>query len=94
MPATIRRIYKEPNESARHLQLKKACLDYFTAYDKLMNRPSRLYAIQARRALRKMRKTALARGHEILNLYSDSQNKGHKPIYGKEINVKSGGTKS
>ena len=86
MPNTIRRIYKEPVESARHLKLKKTCLDYFTAYDKLMNRPSRLYAIQARRALRQMRKIALARGHEILNLYSDHQNKGQKPLYGKPNN--------
>ena len=86
MPNTIRRIYKEPVEPARHLILKKTCLDYFNAYDKLMNRPSRRYAIQARRALRQMRKIARARGQEILNLYSDSQNKGKKPLYGKAIN--------
>ncbi len=82
MPNTIRRIYKEPNETARHNKLKKACLDYFTAYDKLMHRPSRRYAIEARRALRNMRKAAMERGTELLSLYSDHQNRGLEPIYG------------
>jgi len=79
---TIRRIYKEPNETARHLQLKKACLDYFTAYDKLLNRPSRQFAIKARQALRQMRKAATYRAKELLSLYSDFQNRGKEPIYG------------
>ena len=82
MPNTIRRIYQQPNETARHLKLKKACLDYFNAYDKLMNRPSRRYAIEARRALRNMRKAAEDRGRELLSLYSDNQNIGKEPIYG------------
>lgn len=82
MPNTIRRIYKQPNETARHLKLKKACLDYFTAYDKLINRPSRRYAIEARRALRAMRKSAADRGKELLSLYSDNQNIGREPLYG------------
>ena len=95
MPSTVRRIYKEPNETARHLKLKKACLDYFTAYDKLMNRPSRLYDIEARRALRAMRKAARGRGAELLSLYSDHQNVGLDPIYGahdKHSNNLKGGT--
>tara|TARA_Y100000114_G_scaffold48337_1_gene44037 strand:+ start:189 stop:518 length:330 start_codon:yes stop_codon:yes gene_type:complete len=82
MPNTIRRIYQEPNETARHLKLKKACLDYFTAYDKLINRPSRRYAIEARRALRAMRKAAQQRATELLSLYSDHQNIGKEPLYG------------
>lgn len=79
---TIRRIYREPTETSRHLQLKRACLDYFTAYDKLMNRPSRKYAKQARAALRRMRKAAKHRFSELLSLYSDHQNVGKEPIYG------------
>jgi len=82
MPNTIRRIYQQPNETARHLKLKKACLDYFNAYEKLMNRPSRRFAIEARRALRNMRKAAEHRGRELLSLYSDNQNIGKEPIYG------------
>lgn len=79
---TIRRIYRQPIETARHLQLKKACLDYFTAYDKLMARPSRQYAIQARNALKQMKEAARHRGKELLTLYSDHQNIGREPLYG------------
>tara|TARA_B100000519_G_C14174588_1_gene405597 strand:+ start:218 stop:547 length:330 start_codon:yes stop_codon:yes gene_type:complete len=82
MPKQVRRIYRQPNETARHLALKKACLDYFTAYDKLLERPSRRYAQQANKALRNMRKFAIQRGRELLSLYSDVQNIGKEPIYG------------
>jgi len=82
MPKQVRRIYRQPNETARHIALKKACLDYFTAYDKLLEHPSRRYAERARRALRQMRKFAISRGRELLSLYSDVQNIGRDPIYG------------
>ena len=79
---TIRRIYQEPTESSRHLQFKKACLDYFTAYDKLMKRPSRKYAKEARAALRRVKQSARHRGEELLSLYSDFKNIGKEPLYG------------
>lgn len=79
---SIRRIYREPIETSRHLQLKQACLDYFTAYDKLMKRPSRKYAIQARKALLIMRKATTHRRIELIELYSDRKNTGREPLYG------------
>jgi hypothetical protein len=82
MPKQVRRIYRQPSETAGHLALKRACLDYFNAYEKLLERPSRRYAERARRALRAMRKFAKHRGREILSLYSDVQNIGREPIYG------------
>ena len=82
----LRRIYKEPVETARHRQLKQLCLDYFTNYDKLMKHPSRRYALRARRALMKLVRVSRERGREILNLYSDYQNQGKEPLYGTNNN--------
>ena len=79
---SIRRIYREPIETSRHLQLKQACLDYFTASEKLMKRPSRKLALQARRALLKMKKVIKFRRQELMTLYSDVQNIGREPLYG------------
>jgi len=76
----LRRLYQKPSESARHEQLKLLCEEYFTNMQKLMDRPSQLYAFRARKALTRMRKVAFERGRELLSLYSPFENKGKQPI--------------
>jgi outer membrane protein assembly factor BamD (BamD/ComL family) len=79
----IARIYRRPVESARHEQFKMLCVQYFTAMEKLIERPSRRYAEQARKALIKIKKAAHYRGMELLELYAPSKNKGREPINGR-----------
>jgi len=76
----LRRLYQKPTESARHEQLKLLCEEYFTNMQKLMDRPSQLYAFRARKALTRLRKVAHQRGLELLSLYSPFQNQGKQPI--------------
>ena len=78
----IAKIYRTPVESARHEQLKVQCMEYFSAMEKLMDRPSRRYAEKARKALINIKKTAHYRGMELLELYDQSKNEGKKPING------------
>jgi len=79
----IAKIYRTPVESARHEQLKVQCMLYFKAMEKLIERPSRRYAEQARKALISIKKTAHHRGIELLELYAPSKNQGKEPINGK-----------
>jgi ABC-type uncharacterized transport system substrate-binding protein len=51
--------------------------------EKLIDRPSRRYAEQARKALINIKKTAHHRGLELLELYAPSMNQGKEPINGK-----------
>ena len=78
----IAKIYRTPVEAARHEQLKVQCMEYFSAMEKLMDKPSRRYAEKARKALINIKKTAHYRGMELLELYAPSKNEGKKPING------------
>lgn len=80
---TLATIYRKPVESARHEQIKIACMEYFKNFEKLMERPSRRYASRARKALLTLKKCAHHRGLELLELYAPSKNKGREPINGK-----------
>ena len=72
----IRKLYRLPEETARHLQMKQLCLDYFTNYEKLMKRPSKLAASRTRKACVLLKRVAHARGLELLDLYAPSRNEG------------------
>ena len=76
----LRRLYQKPTESARHEQLKLLCEEYFTNVQKLLDKPSQLYAFRARKALTRLRKVAFERGRELLSLYSPFENQGKQPI--------------
>lgn len=80
---TLATIYRKPVETARHEQLKIVCMQYFKAMEKLMDRPSRRYAEQARKATIKMKEVAHKRGLELLELYAPSKNQGKEPINGR-----------
>ena len=84
----IRRIYHEPVETAMHLQIKNHAIAYFEQHAKLLKRPSRRYALNARRALKALRQSINARARELLALYSEAQNQGKMPIYGRPRNKK------
>ena len=58
----IRKLYRLPEETARHRQMKKLCLDYFTHYEKLMKHPSKTNATRARKACVLLKRVAHARG--------------------------------
>lgn len=77
---TLATIYRQPVETARHEQLKVECMKYFKAMEKLMDRPSRRYAEQARKALIRIKAIAHKRGLELLELYAPSKNEGKEPI--------------
>jgi len=72
----IRKLYRLPEETARHRQLKQLCLDYFTHYEKLMKHPSKTNAKRARKACVLLKRVAHARGVELLDLYAPSWNEG------------------
>ena len=72
----IRKLYRLPEETARHRQMKKLCLDYFTHYEKLMKQPSKTNATRARKACVLLKRVAHARGVELLDLYAPSRNEG------------------
>ena len=74
LAAMIKNIYRLPEETARHLQLKQLCRDYFHHYDKLMKKPSKTHAARARKACVMLKKVAHARGLELLDLYAPSRN--------------------
>ena len=77
---TLATIYRQQVETARHEQLKVVCMNYLKALEKLMERPSRRYAEQARKATIKMKDIAHKRGLELLELYAPSKNEGKEPI--------------
>ena len=72
----IRKLYRLPEETARHRQFKQLCLDYFTHYEKLMKHPSKTNATRARKACILLKKVAHHRGIELLELYAPSRNEG------------------
>ena len=72
----IRKLYRLPEETARHRQMKQLCLDYFTHYEKLMKHPSKTNATRARKACVLLKRVAHARGVELLDLYAPSRNEG------------------
>jgi hypothetical protein len=72
----IRSLYRLPEETAKHLQLKQLCLDYFTHYEKLMKHPSKTHASRARKACILLKQVAHIRGLELLDLYAPSKNEG------------------
>lgn len=74
-----KKLYRYPADSARHEQLKRACLDYFTNHDKLMKKPSKLYAFKARKAILAMKKIGHMRGMELLEMYAEKYNRD-KPV--------------
>lgn len=78
---TNRRLYRSPEETARHRQMKQLCLEYFTQYEKLMKHPSKTYATRARKACIRLKKVIHARGIELLELYAPSLNTDRDPIY-------------
>ena len=80
----IRRLYRKPVESAKHLQFKRLCLEYFTNYDKLMANPSMRFATRARKALIRIKKVAHELGLDYLSMYAPSHNQGKQPINNKE----------
>ena len=57
-------------------------MTYFKAMEKLLDKPSRRYAEQARKALINIKKIAHYRGIELLELYAPSKNEGKEPING------------
>jgi len=71
-----RNLFRLPEETARHLQMKKLCLDYFHHYEKLMKHPSKTHAARARKACILLKQVAHARGIELLDLYAPSRNEG------------------
>ena len=76
-----RKIYRLPEETARHRQMKTLCLNYFTAFDNLIRHPSALYAFRARKACTVLKKVVHERGLELLELYSVKRNEGRKAIF-------------
>lgn len=80
----LRKLYREPVETARHVQMKRLCLDYFTHYDKLMKKPTMLNASRARKACVELKRVAHARGVELLELYAPTRNGEKMPPYGKQ----------
>jgi len=80
----LRKIYRTPEETARHKQLKRLCLEYFQQYEKLMKRPSMLNASRTRKACVELKKVAHARGLELLELYAPTKNGERMPLYGKQ----------
>ena len=74
-----KKLYRQPVDSAKHEQFKKACLDYFTYHDKLMKKPSMGYAFKARQAMLRIKKVGHERGMELLKLYAEKYNQG-KPV--------------
>tara|TARA_R110000868_G_scaffold141483_3_gene358032 strand:+ start:122 stop:409 length:288 start_codon:yes stop_codon:yes gene_type:complete len=78
---SIRKLYRLPVEdSAKHIQFKNLCLEYFKNYDKLMQNSSRRYAERARKALIRLKKVAHELGLDYLRLYAPSLNPGKEPI--------------
>lgn len=78
----IRKLYRQPVESAKHIQFKRLCLEYFTNYDKLMANPSQRFATRCRKALIKLKKVAHELGLDYLSLYAPSLNNNKEEING------------
>tara|TARA_B110000503_G_scaffold54586_1_gene87674 strand:+ start:177 stop:470 length:294 start_codon:yes stop_codon:yes gene_type:complete len=72
----IKNLYRFPEETARHLQMKQLCIDYFYHYEKLLKKPSKTHASRARKACVLLKRVAHARGIELLDLYAPSRNEG------------------
>ena len=76
----LRRMYRLPVESSRHLQIQQLYNEYLVQFNKCMADPSRLHAQRARKALLKLKTAAHARAKEMLELYAPTKNVGKEPV--------------
>jgi len=76
----IRKMYRLPVESSRHLQIQHLYNEYILQFNKCMADPSRISAQRARKALIKLKKAAGARAIELLELYAPTKNVGRQPV--------------
>lgn len=76
----LRKMYRLPVESSRHLQIQHLYNEYLMQFDKCMSDPSRLHAQRARKALIKLKKAAGARAIELLDMYAPTKNVGKEPV--------------
>lgn len=76
----VRRMYRLPVESSRHLQIQQLYNEYILHFNKCMADPSRLHAQRARKALIKLKKVTGARAIELLELYAPTKNVGKEPV--------------
>ena len=81
---TKRALYRKPVDTAKHHQFKKLCLEYFTNHEKLLKKPSRIYAFRARKAIVQAKRVAHEVGVELLSLYAESLNIGKEQVNKKE----------
>jgi len=76
----VRRMYRLPVESSRHLQIQHLFNEYILQFNKCMADPSRLHAQRARKALIQLKKAAGARAIELLEMYAPTKNVGREPV--------------
>jgi hypothetical protein len=76
----IRKMYRLPVESSRHLQIQHLYNEYLFQFGKCMANPSRIFAQRARKALLKLKTAAHARAKEMLELYAPTKNIGKEPV--------------
>jgi hypothetical protein len=76
----IRKMYRLPVESSRHIQIQNLYNEYLLQFSKCMADPSRISAQRARKALLKLKTAAHARAKEMLELYAPTKNIGKEPV--------------
>ena len=76
----IRKMYRLPVESSRHLQIQNLYNEYLFQFSKCMSNPSRISAQRARKALLGLKKAAKARAMEMLEMYAPTKNVGREPV--------------
>jgi hypothetical protein len=75
------RLYRPAIETATQVAFKKALLDYFKEYEKLLNNQSANACKLARKKLQRIINMARKRRIELLELYSDHANNNHKQCF-------------
>lgn len=73
MPAG--KLFKPAVETAIHMALQQAIIEYYKCHKLLLKNQSRLSAQNARKALEKVKKLAQTRKIELLDCYSSFRNK-------------------
>jgi hypothetical protein len=73
MPAG--KLFKPAVETAIHMALQQAIIEYYRCHKLLLKNQSRLSAQNARKALEKVKKLAHTRKIELLDYYSSFRNK-------------------
>ena len=76
----IRKMYRLPVESSRHLQIQNLYNEYLFQFSKCMSNPSRISAQRARKALLGLKKAAKARAMEMLEMYAPTKNVGREAV--------------